>query len=127
MADVYLDLFLAKYKPEKSNADDTLGTLIATARIIKGQINALTIAIRPDPVPVKPEEKAEYTEFRNMVSAEKLDRFLKSGGPNKTGILLVPLIGLPAGVGRQAPGEPQFHPGHKDRLQRQCGPRIGVV
>jgi len=92
MADVYLDLFLTKYKQERSSADDPLAVLIMSAKIVKAQIGALTFAIAPDPIPVKPEERAELTEFRNMVRAEKLDRYLRAGVAKRTGILIVRLL-----------------------------------
>ena len=79
-AEAYIDYFLeATTKiPQRQQDGEPLGRLIASAKIIKKHLRTLSFNIVPDPTPVP--EKADFTEFRSMVRAEKLERFLKGGG-----------------------------------------------
>lgn len=65
--------------------DPKLRRLLASIRMMKKQLEMLSFSIEPDPNPEKEKEKAALTEFRAMVRAEQLDKFI-TGGSN-VGIL----------------------------------------
>lgn len=92
-ASAYIEYFIDanKRSGEGRQTGDELGRFLATAKLIKGQFDALSFAITPDIFPETPAEKNDATEFRNMVRAEKLDRFMRSAGRG-TGVLRVRLL-----------------------------------
>lgn len=69
----------AKTAGLKNKSDPDAGRIIAKIRMMKSQLDLLSFAIEPDPIPEKAEEIKAYTEFRSMVRAEKLDKFVKAG------------------------------------------------
>lgn len=75
----YLEEAAKTASPREKN-DANAARLIARIRIMKSQLNLLSFSIEPDPIPEKDDEKKELTEFRSMVRAEKLDKFIKGGG-----------------------------------------------
>lgn len=80
----------AKTAPSSTQSSPSFKRLLASIRIVKGQLDQLSFDIEPDVFPDKPEEKAALTEFRSMVRAERLDDFFSSGG--RTGIVKVRLL-----------------------------------
>lgn len=93
MADAYLDSFLnemTKAGVDKA-APSAITRLVSTARVVKAQLHGLTFSLRPGPGTT---EQPDVSEFRQMVRAEKLDRFIRPepGSNGKTAILLVRLL-----------------------------------
>ena len=93
LADAYLDSFLnemSKAGVDKA-APSAITRLVATARVVKAQLHGLTFSLRPGQ---NAAEQADASEFRQMVRAEKLDRFIRpeSGSDSKAAILLVRLL-----------------------------------
>ena len=77
--------------PPKQQRSEGTARLVASIRIVKRQLDLLAFKIEQDPIPETPAERAAYTEFRSMVRAEKLDRFLNAA-TGRTGILKVRLL-----------------------------------
>ncbi|HMT07938.1 MAG TPA: hypothetical protein PKA82_08035 [Pyrinomonadaceae bacterium] len=75
----YLEEAAKTGTPREKNDPDA-ARLIARIRMMKSQLNLLSFSIEPDPIPEKDDEKKAFTEFRSMVRAEKLDKFIKGGG-----------------------------------------------
>lgn len=92
-ANAYIDYFIDSNKRlvEGRQPGDELARLLASAKIVKAQLATLSFAITPDIFPETPSEKIDATEFRSMVRAEKLDRFLRNGSGG-AGILRVRLL-----------------------------------
>ncbi len=92
-ASAFIEYFIDtnKRQGEGRQPSDELARFLATAKVIKGQFDALSFAITPDIFPETPAEKNDATEFRNMVRAEKLDRFMRNASRG-TGVLRVRLI-----------------------------------
>lgn len=86
---LYLEEAASKEKPTE-RGDPDFARLLASIRMMKRQLNMLSFAIEPDPIPEKENEKAVYTEFRSMVRAEKLDRFITAG--RNVGILKLKVL-----------------------------------
>lgn len=93
MADAYLDAFLnemSKAGVDKA-APSTITRLVASARVVKAQLHGLTFSLKSGQ---NSAEQPDASEFRQMVRAEKLDRFIRpeQGSNAKTAILLVRLL-----------------------------------
>lgn len=89
----YVDYLVeaSEHLPPKQQKSDSMARLIASIKIVKKQLDLLAFKIEQDPIPETPDEKAAYTEFRSMVRAEKLDKFV-SAGNSRTAILKVRLL-----------------------------------
>ena len=89
----YVDYLVeaSEHLPPKQQKSDSMTRLIASIKIVKKQFDLLAFKIDQDPIPETPDEKAVYTEFRSMVRAEKLDRFLTAANA-RTAILKVRLL-----------------------------------
>lgn len=89
----YVDYLIeaSEHLPPKQQRSDSMIRLVASIKIVKKQLDLLAFKIEQDPIPETPAEKADYTEFRSMVRAEKLDRFFQLSN-NRTGILKVRLL-----------------------------------
>ena len=89
----YVDYLVeaSEHLPPKQQKSDSMTRLIASIKIVKKQFDLLAFKIEQDPIPETPDEKAVYTEFRSMVRAEKLDRFLTAANA-RTAILKVRLL-----------------------------------
>lgn len=85
----YLEEAASKEKPADRN-EPSFARLLASIRMMKRQLNMLSFSIEPDPIPEKDTEKAIYTEFRAMVRAEKLERFISAG--QNVGILKLKVL-----------------------------------
>jgi hypothetical protein len=85
----YLEEAAAHATPQEKN-DPKLARLLASIRMMKRQLDLLSFSVEPDPIPQKENEKADLTEFRAMVRAEQLDKFM-TGGSN-VGILKVKVL-----------------------------------
>lgn len=92
-AEAFLDYFLAEVgKPGvEKRLPAAAAQLVDGARIVKNQLHGLALTIRPgNAVP----EQGDLPEFKLMVRAEKLDRFLRptSGSNTKAGVMLVRML-----------------------------------
>ena len=92
-ASAFIEYFIDTNKrpAEGRQPGDELSRFYATAKVLKGQFDSLSFAVTPDIFPETPAEKNDATEFRNMVRAEKLDRFMRAA-TRGTGVLRVRLI-----------------------------------
>lgn len=85
----YLEEAASKEKSTE-RGDPDFARLLASIRMMKRQLNMLSFSIEPDPIPEKDTEKAIYTEFRSMVRAEKLEKFITAG--RNVGILKLKVL-----------------------------------
>ncbi len=95
-AEAYLTYLLDEFarQPEKVQNASPFNRLIARAKAAKTQIAGLSFSLKPGQLSAA--ETTEMTEFRRMVRAERLDRFLSAGrAPNatsKVGVLKITLL-----------------------------------
>ncbi len=89
----YVDYLLeaAEHAAPRQQKSESFARLLASIKIVKRQLDLLSFKIEQDPIPETPAEKADFTEFRSMVRAEKLDRFFGAAN-GRTGILKVRLL-----------------------------------
>lgn len=89
----YVDYLLeaAEHASPRQQKSESFARLLASIKIVKRQLDLLSFKIEQDPMPETPAEKADFTEFRSMVRAEKLDRFFGAAN-GRTGILKVRLL-----------------------------------
>ena len=89
----YVDYLVeaSEHLPPKQQKSDSMTRLIASIKSVKKQFDLLAFKIEQDPIPETSDERAVYTEFRSMVRAEKLDRFLTAANA-RTAILKVRLL-----------------------------------
>lgn len=86
---LYLEEAASRSTPQE-RSDPKLAKLLASIRIMKKQLELLSFSVEPDPIPEKDNEKADLTEFRAMVRAEQLDKFITGGG--NVGILKLKVL-----------------------------------
>lgn len=92
-AEAFLDYFLsemARQGVEKRLAP-AAARLVDGARIVKNQLHGVALTIRAG---AAASEQGDMSEFKLMVRAEKLDRFLRStnGTNNRAGVMLVRML-----------------------------------
>ncbi|MBV9214775.1 MAG: hypothetical protein JO053_01255 [Acidobacteria bacterium] len=73
--------------PLKQRQSPPLAPVIGHAVLVKAQLDGLLFPVLPDPVPNDPAAAASLTEFRWMVRAEKLDRFIRRYPSNRIGVI----------------------------------------
>lgn len=80
----------ASHATPQERSEPKFARLLANIRMTKKQLELLSFSIEPDPIPEKENEKAALTEFRAMVRAEQLDKFITGGG--NVGILKLKVL-----------------------------------